>query len=76
MSTVPTDSSANENVSLSLPADIAGEMQRAAAAFGLRTESYVMILHAISTGKVSRSFLREAQEVFVNDRQVLEELAK
>lgn len=76
MSTSSTDHLGSGSVTLSLPAAVATEMQRTAATLGLKPESYVMILHAINSGKVARSFLREAREVFITDREVLEELAK
>lgn len=76
MSTALPDQTGSSSITLSLPRDVGAEMQKTAAALGMKPESYLMILHDINSGKVARSFLREAREVFTNDREVLKELAK
>ncbi len=55
---------------------VAAEIEREAASYGLKPSAYIVLLHAISSGQVPKSFGDNIKEIFTKDRRILEELAK
>jgi hypothetical protein len=56
--------------------NVAAEIEREAAAYGLNPSAYLVLLHAISSGQVPKSFGENIKEIFTKDSRILEELAK
>ncbi|MEX2185815.1 MAG: hypothetical protein WD875_03430 [Pirellulales bacterium] len=76
MSTASTDHSGHVILPITVSHDMADEIERDAAAYGLKPSAYLVLLHAISSGKVPRSFGENVKEIFTKDRHILEKLAK
>ncbi len=76
MSTVSADDSGHVTLPITVSHDVAAEIESEAASYGLKPSAYLVLLHAISSGKVPRSFGENVKEIFTKDRRILEELAK
>lgn len=76
MSTVSAGNSDQVTLPITVSRDTAAEIEREAASYGLKPSAYLVLLHAISSGRVPKSFGDNVREIFTKDRRILEELAK
>jgi hypothetical protein len=76
MSTTPTSDAGQVTLPITVAAGVAVEIEREAALYGLNPSAYLVLLHAINSGQVPKSFGENIKEIFTKDRRILEELAK
>lgn len=76
MSTIIPDTSVQVTLPITVSQGVATEIEREAASYGLNVSAYLVLLHAISSGQVPKSFGDNIKEIFAKDRRILEELAK
>lgn len=61
---------------IALPAASIADMSTEASRLGLSVEAYVLGIHAVQTGRISKQTLETIGKLFARDDEILRELAK